>query len=107
MGINLEIGLDDEEIRWLLAHRVALVNDQLSAFGWYRNLDPVRASVFLDIGFNQGVHSLLGYAHCIAAVTGDDYVTAAKELMNSKAANMNGGLHKRYEHLAELLEHGE
>jgi hypothetical protein len=80
-GINLETGLDSAEIQFLLAHRAGLVEQQLLSFPWYAHLPPGVQSVLIDIGFNEGVHGLLGFPHMLAALAKDppDYATASAE----------------------------
>lgn len=79
IGINLETGLDDAEIEWLLEHRLGLVVKALSVFPWYVQCDYVRQSVFLDIGFNAGVAGLLRYPHMLSAAAKMDWVTASEQ----------------------------
>lgn len=80
-GINLETGLDSDEIQFLVSHRAELVEDTLEGFDWYPPLPPGVQSVVIDIGFNEGLHGLLGFPHMIAALAKDppDFVTAAAE----------------------------
>jgi hypothetical protein len=80
MGINLEVGLDDEEIDWLSKHRLQKVADQLAPYPWYQGCDSVRQSVLLDMAFNQkGVMSLLHYPHMLAAILRKDWESASAE----------------------------
>lgn len=102
-GINLEPGLDDAEQDWLLAHRVSLVDQTLQQFGWYGTAGDARDSVFLDVGFNDGVHALLHFPRMLAAAAAGDWPTAAAELLDSAAAR---ALPDRYKPLADLLTAG-
>ena len=79
IGINLEAGLDDAEIEWLFRHRAGLIETQLQVFAWYTGADPVRQSVALDVGFNEGLRGLLHFPHMIAAYAVKDWPTAASE----------------------------
>lgn len=79
IGLNLETGLDDAEIEWLLEHRLGLIEKQLSTFDWYAHADAVRQSVFLDMAFNGGVHGLLRFAHMVAAAEMGNWALASKE----------------------------
>jgi lysozyme len=103
IGVNLENGLDDAEIDWLLQHRLGLVADQLAGYSWYAGCDPVRASVLLDLGYNAGVGGLLHFVHMLAAVARKDWATAATELLDSGAARQ---LPTRYQPLAKTLRDG-
>jgi GH24 family phage-related lysozyme (muramidase) len=79
VGVNLEVGLDDEEIDWLSKHRLAKRENELVGFAWYRACDPVRQSVLLDIAFNQGTHGLLHYPLMIAAISRHDWEGASAQ----------------------------
>jgi lysozyme len=84
VGINLDAGLDDEEIDWLLAHRLERVETALSALSWYGPLNDVRKSVFLDLGFNMGVSTLLAFHNTLAAVQAGNWQAAHDGLLASK-----------------------
>jgi GH24 family phage-related lysozyme (muramidase) len=80
IGCQLEDGLDDAEIQWLFYHRAGLVEEALQGLPWYANADPVRQSVALDVGYNQGLSELLnGYPKMIAAYLAQDWVEAAAQ----------------------------
>jgi hypothetical protein len=79
VGINLETGLDSEEMEWLFRHRAGLNETTLLGFPWYAAADPVRQSVALDIAYNAGLHGLLGFPHMIAAYADQDWPAAAKQ----------------------------
>lgn len=70
----------------------------LLALDWYAKLDPVRRSVCLDIAYNEGVHGLLNFPHMIAALSRQDWPSAATEchVEDPKLAG-------RYAALAQLL----
>src|SRR6185437_14913781 len=73
VGVNLETGLDDEEIDWLSKYRLSKVENQLAGYAWYRTLDPARQSVLLDIAFNQGTGGLLHYPRMLAALQAQEW----------------------------------
>jgi len=101
VGVNLETGLDDEEIDWLSQHRLQKVARQLSGYSWYASLDEARQSVCLDIAFNQGLHGLLHYPKMIAALTRQDWAAAASEC-SAQDPRLKG----RYDTLANILRTG-
>lgn len=101
-GVNLETGLDNDEMDWLSRHRLEKVANQLTAYVWYRGLDAPRQSALLDIAFNQGVNGLLHYPHMLAALQSQDWKTAAMECHVADAR-----LDKRYADLAKILLSGE
>jgi hypothetical protein len=61
------------------AFLVGALDSKLKAYPWYVNSTDVRASVFLDISFNAGLHGLLAYPHMLAAAASGDWVTAAAQ----------------------------
>lgn len=63
----------------MLTYFLGELDNQLQAYAWYRNAGDVRASVFLDISFNGGLHGLLGYPHMLAAADKGDWAAAAAE----------------------------
>lgn len=101
VGVNLETGLDDEEIDWLSQHRLQKVQRQLSGYSWYAALDEARQSVCLDIAFNQGLHGLLHYPKMIAALSRQDWEAAAKE-----CSAQDPRLKNRYDALANIIRTG-
>ena len=101
IGVNLETGLDDEEIRFLTSHRLGLLEAQIVKYSWYGSLDDVRKSVILDIAFNQGLGGLLHYPHMISALAASNWVLAASE-----CTVQDPRLQGRYTALASLLANG-
>ena len=57
-----------------------------SAIPWWRNLDPVRADVLVNIAFNVGVHGLLGFKHMLSYCHLGGYVSAGMEIEDSELA---------------------
>lgn len=102
-GINLEIGLDDAEIHWLLQHRVGLVSERLCQQTWYQGMDPVRQAAFLNAGYNLGVDGLMGFHATIAAAARRDWDATADALLDSDAARQ---LPARYGRLALMIRSG-
>lgn len=100
VGVNLETGLDDEEIEWLSKHRLQKVADRLAMFPWFQACDDKRQAVLLDVAFNTGVDGLLHFPRMIAAIAKQDWPTAANELLDSQAAR---ALPNRYGPLAAIL----
>lgn len=65
--------------------------------------DEVRFAVITDMMFNLGYKGLSKFKKMIAALRSEDYVTAAKEMLNSKWAKQVG---KRATKLAKMMETG-
>lgn len=101
-GINLETGLDVEERAWLFRHRAQILEEKLLSFPWYVGLNDVRKSVFLDIGYNNGINGLLHFPHLIAAVAVGDWNTA-----KAQCHVVDPRLAGRYGVLADLIFRGE
>jgi hypothetical protein len=97
-GFNLEqcgsVGLFNVMRRYLLEQE----QQQLISYSWYTTLDPVRQSVCLDIAYNDGVGGLLHFPHMIAALSRQDWPSAAAECKVT-----NPELAGRYQKLAQLL----
>lgn len=102
VGINLEVGLDDEEIAWLCKRRLSRISDRLSSRDWYRALDEVRASVALEIAFNVGIDGfLVGFPNLISALRLQAWPDAQREC---HAADVR--LKRRYATLGTILLSG-
>lgn len=97
-GFNVDAGISQFAAAALLSAQAQERHDELRAFPWYVALDPVRQSVCLDIAFNSGTHGLLNFPHMIAALSRQDWPSAAAECKVS-----NPELAGRYEKLAQLL----
>lgn len=97
-GINLEVGLDDEEDEWFFRHRAGKTYQALLSYDWFRSLDPVRQSAVLDIGYNAGLEGLLHYPHMISALAVEDWQEAAQQCTTT-----NSKLQARYLLLAHIL----
>jgi lysozyme len=66
-------------------------------------VDDVRFAVITDMMFNLGYKGLSKFKNMLAALQSEDYVTAAREMLNSKWRTQVG---KRAEKLAEMMETG-
>jgi hypothetical protein len=61
------------------AFLVGALDAKLQVYPWYTGAGDVRASVFLDIAFNSGLHGLLGYPSMIHFALVGDWVNAAAQ----------------------------
>jgi lysozyme len=102
-GVNLETGLDDEEVAWLTSHRIGKTDSALRQYPWYVALDEPRGSVFLDVGFNGGINCLLHFTDTIHYATVGDWTNCSAALLDSRAARK---LPKRYDALSKILLSG-
>jgi hypothetical protein len=58
---------------------LSALDSQLQTYPWYTQAGDVRASVFLDIAYNGGIHDLLGYPSMIHYASIGDWVNAAAQ----------------------------
>lgn len=68
------------------AVRTARINEVFNALPWTQLLPIAPLRVVIDIAYNAGVEGLLGFHHFLDAVQRRDYVSASKELLNSRLA---------------------
>lgn len=99
-GCNLDAGWSPGLARTVLAYQAQDVANAINAQWWAKGLDDARLSVLIDIGFNDGIHSLLGFPKMLAAVGAKNWQVAHDECLNSDAARQ---LPKRYQALAQIL----
>jgi GH24 family phage-related lysozyme (muramidase) len=83
VGVNLSLGLDSEEVKWLSQHRMQKVLTQLGQFKWFATLDEVRQVALADIAFNIGIVGLLHWPKFLADLISKDFSSAAKEIRNN------------------------
>ncbi len=105
VGRNLDdVGISDEEADALLGHDIArCVRDLDRTLSWWRNLDPARQRVLLDMCFNLGIAGLLGFRNTLAAVQRGDWLAAKYGMLASRWAGQVG---KRARRLADMMETG-
>ena len=53
---------------------------------WWRELDPVRAAVLVNIAYNFGVTGLMAFHKMLAAAQAGDWDTAGAEIVDSQIA---------------------
>ncbi len=85
-GTLIEDGITEEEGEMLLRHRLILMAEELerSRVGEvYANLRPGARRALLDMAYNMGVPSLLGFQKMWAALAKGDYERAAGEALDS------------------------
>jgi lysozyme len=87
----------------VLRFQLGEVEAQLLQFAWYAGCDPVRQSVLVDLAYNLGLTGLLGFVHFLADIARRDWMSAAANLMDSKAA---AGAPDRYKALAAIIQTG-
>jgi len=71
---------------------------------FFNTLDYVRQIVLVDMCFNLGLKGLLGFKKMLEAVKRKDWICAAKEILQSRAAYQAPN---RYHSLANMMKTGE
>jgi lysozyme len=78
-------GITAKEALYLLDNDIErCLVDLRTRFPWFETLDVIRQRALLDLRFNLGPAKLLGFGKFIAALGRGDYVTAGRELVDSK-----------------------
>jgi lysozyme len=105
IGRNLDhVGISEEESYYLLDNDISKSIREMSAtFLWFKDLDPMRQRVWVDLHFNLGLTKLKGFSKAIAAMAAGNYETAADELKDSRWASQVG---KRSTWLCQALVTG-
>ena len=105
VGRNLEDkGISRGEALFLLRNDIKEVEQALSRYRWYMQLDPVRKKAIVDMAFNLGVSGLLQFQRMIAALEQGDYNAAAFEMLDSRWARQVG---RRALRLEKMMRTGE
>lgn len=84
---RIKKGLSEEEQLYLVRNDIKECLQWLSKYQWFNELDEIRKEFFIELGFNLGESRLLTFKKMIAAVEKKDFITASKELINSKWAS--------------------
>lgn len=104
VGRNLDDkGISELEALYLLWNDIKDVMDALDRYAWYRQLDPVRQKVMIDMAYNLGMAGLLKFRRMIAAIELGDYGAAADQMLDSRWAEQVG---YRAVRLAEMMRSG-
>jgi lysozyme len=105
-GRNLEQnGITKLEAEGLLQNDIVYFFDILpNKIEFFHLLSKPRADVLVNMAFNLGVNGLLRFKKMLAAVEAGDYLTASKEMLNSKWAEQVGD---RALELSMQMEKGE
>lgn len=102
IGRNLDdVGLSPSESRYLCENDLGRIRTSFDhVLPWWRDLDPVRQMVLLDMGFNLGVAGLLQFRMFLAALREGRYGLAADHMLDSDWASQVG---KRALELADMM----
>ena len=110
-GRNLDdVGISPEESDYLLRNDIRRTLADLDRLAsWWRQLTPNRQLVIADMAFNMGVgralppEGLLGFHSMVGSILKEDWVGAAREMLNSEWAKE---VHQRAADLSGLMLRG-
>jgi lysozyme len=89
-------GITRSQSRALLDSDIARCEADLDrGLPWWRTLSPVRQRVLLNMCFNLGLKSLLGFTNTLGMVKSGRYADAAANMLKSKWAGQVGNRAKR------------
>lgn len=84
VGRNLrDRGITKDEALYLLENDINECVYDLSSFGWFVHMDPIRQRAVVDLRFNLGPSKLRAFRKMLAALDVYDYETASAELLDS------------------------
>ena len=106
VGRNLDdVGISKDEAYLMLDNDIQRTSDSLDKnLPWWKTLDEVRQRVILNMAYNLGINSLLGFKNTLAMIKTGKYTEAAAAMLNSKWAGQVGA---RAQRLAEQMAKGE
>ena len=85
VGHNLDDnGITEDEALYILKNDLDKCEKQLKRFLWFQNLSDVRKEVIMNLHFNIGHTSFMRFKKMILALENSDYISAAKEMQDSK-----------------------
>lgn len=104
-GRNLsDVGISQAEAEFLLENDINKATADLETrLPWTKELDEVRRAVLVNMSFNLGIWSLLGFHHFLAAVEAQDWSLAKDHMLASKWAQQVG---PRAQRLATQMQTG-
>lgn len=86
-GRNVEqVGITEQEGDFLLTNDISACRRDLQSCIFWGRLNVVRRSVLIDMRYNLGPTRFFGFKKMLAALSVDDYVQAAVEMMDSRWA---------------------
>jgi len=98
-------GITEADAVYLATNDVEIVETELvRAHPCVDKLDSVRQLILMDMAFNMGVPRLCKFKNMWAAIHEEDFITAAKEMLDSRWANQ---VKSRSTKLAHAMHHGE
>lgn len=92
VGRNLSgVGITREEAEYLLGNDIYRAIAAIAQFiPWAATLDDARHGVLVNMCFNMGIGSLLGFKNFLGALQARDWKTASFDMLDSKWADQVG-----------------
>ena len=105
VGRNIEErGITEDESEYLLNNDLTICIEEVeSVFTWYYYITDNRKRAIINMVFNLGLTKLLKFKNFIAAMEAKDYVTAGKEMLDSRWAKQVGN---RADRLEQMIVNG-
>lgn len=105
MAIVHTMGITEADAMYLAENDVQIVEEELvRAHPCVNKLDAVRQLVVMDMAFNMGVPRLCKFKNMWNAIHEENYIAAAKEMLDSRWANQ---VKSRSTKLANAMHNGE
>lgn len=105
VGRNLEDkGISNDEALFLLQNDIKECRQDLEDFWWFKNLDPIRQKVLVDMRLNLGAGGFRQFKKMIACLEVGDYAGASEQMMDSRWYHQVGDRGKR---LVKMMYTGE
>lgn len=87
IGRNMNNPFRQSEMEFMLQNDINDCEAELrSEFAFFENLNDARQEVLLNMNFNLGLNRLKGFKRMLVALSQEDYVKAAEEMLDSKWA---------------------
>jgi lysozyme len=97
------LGLNDDEIDYLLTNDINRCKEEARQFSWYEELDTVRREAVLNLLFNLGRSRFMLFKKAIAGLEDHDYDRASDEFHDSRWRTQVG---KRAEDICHMIRTG-
>lgn len=104
-GRNLDAkGISVEEAKIMLENDLKYVEEKLSKYDFWNNIDKNRRDVLSNMAFQLGVEGLLQFTNFIKYIVQKDYKNASEEMLDSKWAREDTPSRAKY--LSKIIETG-
>lgn len=104
VGRNLDdIGINEEEALHLLNNDVnRTINELRTNLSFWNKLSIIRKEALIDMCFNIGLTSFMGFKRMLVALENEDYKESARQMLDSKWARQVG---RRSGDLSYMMEY--